>query len=132
MQMILPFASVVIDPDITKEFLLFAVIQAADWPIWWLLIATALITEFLIYLLRTRILPPQLLQEVIRIYHNSKINDDVLTNLASNSPLGKVLAARLGNIDVMAAYQTVVNVMRAARLASFGRIKFVAHTSGHK
>ena len=103
MQMNPSFASVAIDPDVTKEFLLFAIIQAAGWPIWWLLIAsviaTALIIERLVYLRRARIFPPQLLQEVIRVYHNSKINDDVLTNLASNSPLGKVLAAGLRNVD---------------------------------
>jgi biopolymer transport protein ExbB len=82
---------------------LFAIIQAAGWPIWLLLIAsiiaTALIIERLVYLRRARILPPQLLQEVIRVYHNGKINDDVLTNLASNSPLGRVLAAGLRNVD---------------------------------
>jgi biopolymer transport protein ExbB len=82
---------------------LFAIIQAAGWPIWLLLIAsviaTALIIERLVYLRRPRILPPQLLQEVIRVYHNGKINDDVLTNLASNSPLGRVLAAGLRNVD---------------------------------
>ncbi|PFH08298.1 biopolymer transport protein ExbB [Collimonas sp. PA-H2] len=82
---------------------MFAIIQAAGWPIWLLLIAsviaTALIIERLVYLRRPRILPPQLLQEVIRVYHNGKINDDVLTNLASNSPLGRVLAAGLRNVD---------------------------------
>jgi biopolymer transport protein ExbB len=89
--------------DLTKEFLLFSIIQAAGWPIWLLLIAsiiaTALIIERLVYLRRPRILPPQLLQEVIRVYHNGKINTEVLTNLETNSPLGRVLAAGLRNVD---------------------------------
>ncbi|SFH78200.1 biopolymer transport protein ExbB [Collimonas sp. OK307] len=82
---------------------MFAIIQAAGWPIWFLLIAsviaTALIIERLVYLRRPRILPPQLLQEVIRVYHNGKINNEVLTNLETNSPLGRVLAAGLRNVD---------------------------------
>ncbi|AMP06180.1 MotA/TolQ/ExbB proton channel family protein [Collimonas pratensis] len=82
---------------------MFAIIQAAGWPIWLLLIAsiiaTALIIERLVYLRRARILPPQLLQEVIRVYHNGKINTEVLTNLETNSPLGRVLAAGLRNVD---------------------------------
>ncbi|AEK61050.1 MAG: putative biopolymer transport exbB-like protein [Collimonas fungivorans] len=92
-----------IECDFTKEFLLFAIIQAAGWPIWLLLIAsiiaTALIIERLVYLRRPRILPPQLLQEVIRVYHNGKVNKEVLTNLETNSPLGRVLAAGLRNVD---------------------------------
>jgi biopolymer transport protein ExbB len=82
---------------------LLAIIQAAGWPIWLLLtasvIALALIIERLLYLRRNRILPPNLLQEVIRVYHNGKINTDIVKNLEQNSPLGRVLAAGLRNID---------------------------------
>jgi biopolymer transport protein ExbB len=82
---------------------LLAIIQAAGWPIWLLLtasvIALALIIERLLYLRRNRILPPNLLQEVIRVYHNGKINADIVKNLEQNSPLGRVLAAGLRNID---------------------------------
>jgi biopolymer transport protein ExbB len=87
----------------TKEFLLLAIIQAAGWPIWLLLIASvialALIIERLLYLRRPLILPPNLLQEVIRVYHNGKINNEVVANLEQNSPLGRVLAAGLRNVD---------------------------------
>jgi biopolymer transport protein ExbB len=83
---------------------LFAIIQAAGWPIWFLLIASvialALIIERLLYLRRNRILPPNLLQEVIRVYHNGKISPSVIGNLEQNSPLGRVLAAGLRNVDV--------------------------------
>jgi biopolymer transport protein ExbB len=82
---------------------LLSIIQAAGWPIWPLLIASviglALIIERLLYLRRNRILPPNLLQEVIRVYHNGKINNEVIANLEQNSPLGRVLASGLRNVD---------------------------------
>lgn len=82
---------------------MLAILHAAGWPIWPLLIASivgmALIVERLMYLRRNRILPPTLLQEVIRVYHNGKINADVVANLEQNSPLGRVLAAGLRNVD---------------------------------
>lgn len=81
---------------------MFAIIHAAGWPIWPLLIASmigmALIVERLLYLRRGRILPVNLLQEVIRVYHNGKINADVVATLEGNSPLGRVLAAGLRNV----------------------------------
>ena len=82
---------------------MFAIIHAAGWPIWPLLIASmigmALIVERLLYLRRSRILPVNLLQEVVRVYHNGKINADVIATLERNSPLGRVLAAGLRNVD---------------------------------
>jgi biopolymer transport protein ExbB len=82
---------------------LLAIIQAAGWPIWPLLIASiislALIIERILYLRRSRILPPNLLNEVVRVYHNGKIDGDVVANLEQNSPLGRVLAAGLRNIN---------------------------------
>ncbi|HYD78674.1 MAG TPA: MotA/TolQ/ExbB proton channel family protein [Paucimonas sp.] len=82
---------------------MLAIIQAAGWPIWPLLfasvVALALIIERLLYLRRNRILPPNLLQEVIRVYHNGKVNADIVKNLEQNSPLGRVLAAGLRNVD---------------------------------
>lgn len=82
---------------------MFAIIHAAGWPIWPLLIASmigmALIVERLLYLRRTRILPVNLLQEVVRVYHNGKISADVVATLERNSPLGRVLAAGLRNVD---------------------------------
>jgi biopolymer transport protein ExbB len=82
---------------------LLDIIQAAGWPIWPLLIASvialALIVERVLYLRRKRILPPNLLDEVIRVYHNGKISSDVIQNLEQNSPLGRVLAAGLRNVN---------------------------------
>jgi biopolymer transport protein ExbB len=83
--------------------LLLSILQAAGWPIWLLLTASiiglALIIERLLYLRRRRILPPTLLQEVIRVYHNGKIDANVVNTLEQNSPLGRVLAAGLRNVD---------------------------------
>jgi biopolymer transport protein ExbB len=82
---------------------LLAILQAAGWPIWLLLIASivalALIIERLIYLRRSKILPAPLLAEVIRVYHNGKVTPDIIEKLENNSPLGAVLAAALRNID---------------------------------
>ena len=82
---------------------MLAIIHAAGWPIWLLLIASmialALIIERLLYLRRSRILPPNLLNEVIRVFHNGKVDDTVVDTLEKNSPLGRVLAAGLRNID---------------------------------
>jgi biopolymer transport protein ExbB len=80
---------------------LFAIIQAAGWPIWPLLlasvIAVALIIERSISLRRGNILPPTLLEQVVSVYRRQGISNDVLDRLARDSPLGAVLAAGLRN-----------------------------------
>lgn len=82
---------------------MLAIFQAAGWPIWLLLIASivavALIVERLIYLRREKILPKQLLDEVIRVYRSGKVTPEVVDKLEHNSPLGTVLAAALRNVD---------------------------------
>ena len=82
---------------------MLAILQAAGWPIWPLLIASivalALIIERLIYLRREKILPKALLGEVINVYRNNKVTPDIINTLETNSPLGTVLAAALRNVD---------------------------------
>ena len=82
---------------------MFSIIQAAGWPIWFLLIASvialALIIERIMYLRRDRILPRTLLDEVVQVYKNEQINDEIIDKLTQNSPLGCVLAAGLRNVD---------------------------------
>lgn len=82
---------------------MFAIFQAAGWPIYLLLIASivavALIIERALFLRRSRLLPKQLLDEVIRVYHNGKITPDIIEKLKNNSPLGTVLAAALRNVE---------------------------------
>lgn len=82
---------------------LFTELQKAGWPIYPLLIASilglALIIERLLYLRVRRVLPPTLLSEVIRVYQNGKVDANVINTLENNSPLGRVLAAGLRNVE---------------------------------
>src|SRR5207302_10472724 len=88
-------------PEKEKEKELFAIIQAAGWPIWFLLLASvvavALIIERSITLRERKIIPPTLLEQVIALYHRQAVNEQVLQQLAKASPLGTVLAAGLRN-----------------------------------
>jgi biopolymer transport protein ExbB len=80
---------------------LFAIIQAAGWPIWPLLfasvVAVALIIERALSLRSSKIIPPTLLEQVLAVYQRQGLNDDILDKLAKDSPLGEVLAAGLRN-----------------------------------
>jgi len=79
----------------------FAIIQAAGWPIWFLLaasvIAVALIIERSIVLRRARVVPAGLLQSTAAEYLRAGVTDDLLKRLDAHSPLGKVFAAGLRN-----------------------------------
>lgn len=80
---------------------MFAIIQAAGWPIWFLLIASVIsvtvIIERLLYLRAARILPPNLLPEVIAVTRSGSVDTEVVERLENNSPLGRVLAAGMRN-----------------------------------
>ena len=80
---------------------MFAIIQAAGWPIWPLLlasvIAVALIIERAVTLRGSKIIPSTLLEQVLAVYQRQGVNEDVLDKLAQDSPLGEVLAAGLRN-----------------------------------
>lgn len=80
---------------------MFAIIQAAGWPIWFLLsasvISVTVIIERLLYLRRARVLPSHLLPEVIEVTRSGRIDAEVIERLESNSPLGRVLAAGVRN-----------------------------------
>jgi len=80
---------------------LFAIIQAAGWPIWPLLlasiIAVALIIERAVSLRGSKIVPPTLLEQVLAVYQRQGVNPEILDKLARDSPLGEVLAAGLRN-----------------------------------
>jgi biopolymer transport protein ExbB len=80
---------------------LFAIIQAAGWPIWFLLlasvIAVALIIERSLSLRSGKIIPPTLFDQVVTVYQRQGVSDEVLEKLAADSPLGTVLAAGLRN-----------------------------------
>ena len=80
---------------------MFAIIQAAGWPIWPLLfasiIAVALIIERAVSLRGSKIVPPTLLEQVLTVYQRQGVTPDILEKLAKDSPLGEVLAAGLRN-----------------------------------
>ncbi|MET3108751.1 biopolymer transport protein ExbB [Oxalobacteraceae bacterium GrIS 2.11] len=82
---------------------MFSILQSAGWPVYFLLIASiialALIIERSLSLRAKNVLPKTLLEEVIRVYHNGKVSKDVVDKLEQNSPLGRVLAAGLRNVD---------------------------------
>jgi biopolymer transport protein ExbB len=80
---------------------LFALIAAAGWPAYPLLlasiIAVALIIERLIMLRKDKIVPGDLLGKVVNAYRKQGVNPQMLDQLAKDSPLGQVLAAGLRN-----------------------------------
>jgi biopolymer transport protein ExbB len=81
---------------------LFAIIQAAGWPIWPLLlcsvVALALVIERLVHLREPLVVPPKLMDEVIGVTRSSLPAADVVNKLAENSVLGGVLAAGLRSV----------------------------------
>jgi biopolymer transport protein ExbB len=81
---------------------LFAIVQAAGWPIWFLLlasvIAVALIIERLVSLRAARVIPPNLLEQVVAVYRRQGLSPEVVERLSNDSPLGAVLAAGLRNL----------------------------------
>ena len=81
---------------------MFAIVEAAGWPIWFLIlasiIAVGLIIERLLFLRSSRIAPPTLLNEVVKELTNRGVSDGMLTKLANSSPLGEIFAAGLKNI----------------------------------
>jgi biopolymer transport protein ExbB len=81
---------------------LFAIIQAAGWPIWPLLfasiVAVALIIERAVSLRDAKIIPPALLDQVLELQQRQGVSAEALDKLAADSPLGRVLAAGLRNV----------------------------------
>jgi biopolymer transport protein ExbB len=81
---------------------LFAILQAAGWPIWPLLlcsvVALALIIERLVHLRESLVAPPALMDEVMGVTRTSLPAVDVVNKLADNSVLGGVLAAGLRSV----------------------------------
>lgn len=81
---------------------MLAIVQAAGWPIWPLIVASiisvALIIERLVALRRSRIVPPGLLQRAVGEFRRGADNSSLLDELERHSPLGRVLAAGLRNV----------------------------------
>jgi biopolymer transport protein ExbB len=78
-----------------------ALIEAAGWPIWPLIIASilalAIIFERAYTLRRNQIIPPDLLENTLSAMRKENSSTGPLRVLAESSPLGRVLAAGIRN-----------------------------------
>jgi biopolymer transport protein ExbB len=81
---------------------LFALIEAAGWPIYPLLLASvialAIIGERLWSLRAAVVMPRDLLPQVIHEYRQNGISPQLMSRLTGGSPLGQVFAAGLRNL----------------------------------
>lgn len=81
---------------------MFAIIQAAGWPIYFLLItsviAVALIIERSAALRRSKIVPTGLLVAVVSDYRQNGVTEETMKRLNGHSPLGRVFAMGLKNV----------------------------------
>lgn len=82
---------------------MFAILQAAGWPIWPLLIASilalALIIERVVALRAIKVVPAGLVQRVIGELREHGANDALVKNLERHSALGRVLSAAVRNVS---------------------------------
>src|SRR5437016_13876184 len=96
-----PRSQAKVGAGLTRRTLLFAIIQAAGWPIYFLLavsiIAVALIIERFIILRKEKIVPSGLLERVLVAYEKQGVSEEMLERLSQDSPLGQVLASGLRN-----------------------------------
>ena len=80
---------------------MFAIIQAAGWPIWFLIVASvialAIIGERWWSLREGVVMPKNLLALAVQEYRQNGITPQFLSRLANGSPLGQIFAAGLRN-----------------------------------
>lgn len=81
---------------------MFALIEAAGWPIWPLVIASiialAIIGERAWTLRSSIVVPKELLNQVIQEYRQNGANPMLLARLANGSPLAQIYASGLKNV----------------------------------
>ena len=80
---------------------MFAILVAAGWPIWFLLVTSivtvAIIVERFIALQQKKIIPAGLLMDVLNLHQNRQITPEIVAKLENNSPFGRILAGGLRN-----------------------------------
>ncbi len=80
---------------------MLAIIEAAGWPIWPLILASVIAVAIIIeraYSLRSKeIVPLGLLSETIKVYQERGVTQDTLARLTDGSPLGRLFATALKN-----------------------------------
>lgn len=81
---------------------MLAIIEAAGWPIWPLILASVLALAIIIerfYSLRvSEVAPPTLLMSVVKQLQAHGVSNEMLNTLAADSPLGQIFAAGLRNV----------------------------------
>lgn len=82
---------------------MLALIEAAGWPIWPLIIASvlalAIIFERFYTLRQPQVIPANLLEQTLQNLRQHGANPDLLRALAEGSPLGRVLSAGVRNLN---------------------------------
>ena len=80
---------------------MLAIIEAAGWPIWPLILASILAVAIIIeraYSLRSKeVAPPDLLVKTVNDFRAQGVTPELLTNLHENSLLGRIFATGLKN-----------------------------------
>ncbi|HQS99193.1 MAG: flagellar motor protein MotA [Hydrogenophilales bacterium 16-64-46] len=80
---------------------MLAIIEAAGWPIWPLILVSVIAVAIIIersYSLRTKeVTPDKLLLETIKAYQERGVTAELLGKLAEGSPLGRIFATALKN-----------------------------------
>ena len=80
---------------------MFALIQAAGWPIWPIILASivavGIIGERAWALRLSMVTPRDLLPKVVQEYRKNGVSEDMLARLQKHSPLGQIFAAGLKN-----------------------------------
>lgn len=81
---------------------MLAIIEAAGWPIWPLILASILALAIIIerfYSLRvSEVAPPTLLGSVVKQLQGQGLSNEMLARLSADSPLGQIFAAGLRNV----------------------------------
>jgi len=86
---------------------LLAIVEAAGWPIWSLILASivalGLIAERLMFLRSSKIAPPNLLAEVVKELKQRGASEAMIVKLNEHSPLGRIFAAGVKNMKSQSA-----------------------------
>ncbi len=81
---------------------MFAIIEAAGWPIWTLIVASiialAIIGERTWSLRKNVVMPRDLLVRAVQEYRQNGVTSQMLMRLSTGSPLGQIFAAGLKNV----------------------------------
>jgi biopolymer transport protein ExbB len=81
----------------------FAIIEAAGWPIWFIIVASvvalAIIGERLWTLRHGTVVPGELLPAVVQEYRQKGVTPEMVGRVADTSVLGQILAAGLRNVN---------------------------------